>query len=295
MARTDAHRPGAMSSKDYEVLALINVFPDEDNEGNPFMNAEMEPLSDRWEEIGSPYESTVPGHKAYSCDHCGHYLKWECIVEHKASGEILVIGRSCVARFMHVDWTLAEQIIRARVEGKNNVTRWTKRHPEYTDLMLWAAEDKGIAGDMYRKLYRYGSLSPKQVEFMDKLKAEAEQRAAELAARIVCDCPVGRIEITGTVLGLKWVESGYGWQTRSTLKMIVSVPAGYRVFGTVPSSLLVVKGDEVRFTATVERSEKDAAFGFFSRPTKAICLTVHAEDKTDEDIDETPCVPGGSL
>ena len=52
----------------------------------------------------------------------------------------------------------------------------------------------------------------------------------------------------------------------TTHKMLVG-GNGWKVWGTYPTKLYdAEKGDTVRFVATVEASEDDAAFGFFKRP-----------------------------
>lgn len=276
MARTDIHRPGAMNSSDYIVLALIYVFEDVDNEGNIFMNAEMEPLSGRFEELDCPMESTWEGHKRMVCDHCGHSVKWTCIIEHKSTGQILEVGRDCVKRFLTINWTLTEKIIRDRIDGKNNIQRWLRIHPDQTELMAWAESDNGIAGDMRRKLYRYGSLSDKQIEFMKKLHQEQIERVAMLAAKVICDCPEGKIEVCGKVVSIKTVENPFS-RWGSITKMLIEDPRGFKVWGTKPESIYdAQKGDLVRFSATIERSEKDASFGIFKRPTKAVNLSREA-------------------
>ena len=67
--------------------------------------------------------------------------------------------------------------------------------------------------------------------------------------------------------------------------MTVEMDGGQRVYGTVPAAILdaltggVISGGgrragravegRVEFTATVEVSDNDPAFGFYSRPSKA--------------------------
>lgn len=105
-------------------------------------------------------------------------------------------------------------------------------------------------------------------------KYAEEQREAERAKRDAVhqageDAPEGRVVITGTVLAFKWQESLYG----DTLKMLVQDDRGFRVWGSVPSSLDDAERESrVTFTATVTASDKDAKFGFFKRPTKAAVI-----------------------
>jgi hypothetical protein len=76
------------------------------------------------------------------------------------------------------------------------------------------------------------------------------------------------------------------WGTVYKFKMLVRSDDGFKVWGTVPSALVdnwqaevsqqaepeIQPNCRVRFVATVEPSAKDRAFGFFSRPSKAVLL-----------------------
>lgn len=100
--------------------------------------------------------------------------------------------------------------------------------------------------------------------FLDR---EAE-RAVEAAAP-VAPAPEGRVVVTGTVVGLKWVDSQYG----STLKWTVRDDRGFKVWATVPAGIFgAERGDRVTFTVTLERSRDDETFAFGKRPTKASFL-----------------------
>ena len=98
--------------------------------------------------------------------------------------------------------------------------------------------------------------------------AQAKQDALDAAAQPV---PVnaGRIAVCGTVLTTKIQESQYG----STLKMLVRDDRGFKLWGSVPSSIYPSRGDTVEFVAAVEPSDDDPKFGFYKRPTKAECYT----------------------
>lgn len=86
----------------------------------------------------------------------------------------------------------------------------------------------------------------------------------------------GRTTIEGLVISTKTVENDYG----TSFKLLVEVAAeggAFRLWGTEARGLDAEAGDRVRFTANVERSDRDETFGFFSRPTKAVNLTAEAE------------------
>ena len=96
-------------------------------------------------------------------------------------------------------------------------------------------------------------------------KTEDEKAARDKAHEKGEDVTEGRQVINGTVLALKNQESDWG----SVLKMLVQDDKGFRVWGSVPSSLDCNREDHITFTATVTPSDKDSKFGFFKRPTKA--------------------------
>ncbi len=130
-----------------------------------------------------------------------------------------------------------------------------------------------------------GDLSPRQVDAVLESKTReetwAKERAAEDARRPApAPLPVTkeRVEICGEVASAKWKDSEYG----GAMKMLVIDDRGFKVWGTIPESLLEIpdsisvtgsrplsRGDRVRFAAGIEPSKDDDTFGFFSRPTDA--------------------------
>ena len=106
-----------------------------------------------------------------------------------------------------------------------------------------------------------------------KVAAAAAQRAAEQAELDAAEpCPTGRVEITGEILTIKLQEGYYG----DTWKMLVKDDRGFKVWGSIPSSLHASRGVRVSFMAAVEPSADDDKFGFFKRPTKAVNLDEEA-------------------
>lgn len=140
-----------------------------------------------------------------------------------------------------------------------------------------ASRSLDILSDLAFKARKWGSISEAQRNLATKLvndvtaKAEAlEAREADTAAKVAAgvEVPNGKQTVEGTVVSTKWQDNDFG----STLKMLVVTDEGWKVFGTVPSSIEVEKGTRVRFNATVSQSNNDPLFGFFKRPTKAQVL-----------------------
>jgi len=152
--------------------------------------------------------------------------------------------------------------------------------------------DHHITRDIRAGLIKFGSISAAQVALLEKLEKQvAEQREREATEAKInwIAAPEGRMEITGKVVHTKYVESGFGYGNTSTLKMLVVVttPEGsWKCWGTCPRSLedrweeqegggstpLEVKGNTVKFTATLQPSDDDKCFAFFKRPSKAEVL-----------------------
>lgn len=128
------------------------------------------------------------------------------------------------------------------------------------------SRDDSFYLNLYHKLEKYGSLSVKQVEAVQRGVNRKKEREAEAEAlKQVAPLEEGRYGIEGEILTMKWQESQYG----STLKMLVKLDDGNKVWGTCPSKLQVETGDRVWFFAQVERSRDDEHFGFYKRPTAA--------------------------
>ncbi len=143
---------------------------------------------------------------------------------------------------------------------------WATSQPtvDFDEVPAGIARPLAQAQDIARKVSEFGPLTPAQCAFLKSLYNTVMTRNAEREA--ATPCPSGRVEITGIILSTKWVENNFG----GAYKMVVKDDRGFRVYGTIPSSLgSSDKGDRVTFTATCEPSADDKLFGFYSRPTKA--------------------------
>lgn len=115
-----------------------------------------------------------------------------------------------------------------------------------------------------------------------ELEIKAQRRAHKAAKHGRVD--KGRFEIVGTVVSVKAAqgrvlgvtETGHAlWSTNrpEPARMTVKLDSGERFWGTLPKAIEgVKKGERVAFTASVEYSNDDPNFGFFSRPAKARVL-----------------------
>lgn len=287
MTRTDTHRPSVLDPAEYEQVGSFDAHHE-----------------DGYEEIAPGFEHhEYSGDHAYTgrCGHCGQAIRYGVIFHHEPSDTLIAVGLTCAGTLGLK--SLSEKEIKAKAEYHRilkAIERFKQERPENAEVAAYfeareqaqAAyhealgewnEQGGIGSaprptvrhndflsDVARKLRRYGSLSEAQVNAVLKIKArnaefdaKREAEAAKLAE--VAPLAEGRYEITGEVVSTKWVDNDFG----GTLKMLVKMEDGNKVYGSVPSAINVERGDKVTFTAKVERSDNDEHFGFFSRPTRA--------------------------
>lgn len=305
--RTDVHRPAALVTEDYEFVGC-GYYGSADEPGYSPLTHEAKYLLDEGWTFGDS-----PG--GGNCDHCGARIKYWAILKHIPSHTLIRVGETCLDN--RFERTTAEfHALRKQAQLDREQHRIKARREEWlaesadnraaaeflTDRVI-GHDDYGYGGfyhSLYSKLNRYGELSEKQVAAALKAAEREAKYAAERAEREAAEPegkPVieGRIEITGTILAVKFVDNDFG----GTLKMLVRDDRGFKVWGTRPNSLrtdwewregeghvitqaVAGKGDRITFTATVEKSDDDETFGFFKRPTKAT-LIEKAETTEEED------------
>lgn len=133
--------------------------------------------------------------------------------------------------------------------------------------------------DIARKSRHYGSATERQVALIERILGEQEAKWAAYVERELAKLAVqatiaplsaGRQTVEGEVLTVKFVDNPYAYNS-STMKMLVKLDGGQRVWGTVPSTIAddVERGVRVRFVATVTPKDGETDFGFYSRPSKA--------------------------
>jgi len=103
----------------------------------------------------------------------------------------------------------------------------------------------------------------RELDRLEDTRRKAE-RTADAESVPVTD---ERILITGEVVKIAVQENDFGFRD----VMTVEDDRGFRLWGSVPSSLDIedIKNKRITFTAKVTQSDRDPKFGFFKRPTKA--------------------------
>lgn len=318
--RTDVHRPVALVTEDYTYVGTFDNHPPEPPLGGS-LDGYIEAMA-WWREHSLPMmklaESGSLGAERGSsqCHHCGAAIRYGATLRH-VSGDHIAVGETCldnrferatadfqaarkaaeldrekqrirkaVAAFAEANPDLAFMTLHPTIAQLRNTAN-DGRHFEVYNAGAGTSIDNCFVADVARKLVNYGDLSQRQIDAVRRSIARDAEKAAKAKTDPEPSCPVveGRIVVEGTVLTLKWQDGDFG----STLKMLVRDDRGFKVWGTVPTSLTegsdwdetaagyidrraADRGDRVRFTATVERSRDDEAFGFFKRPVKAEVL-----------------------
>ena len=272
--RNDIHSPTNLDPEDYTAVGYFD---------NGYTNSESE-TSNRLRLRGLLAESETARYgNGARCDHCGAHIRYVVVFHHLPTGDHIAVGETCADGRMTYSKAEFDRLRKAAALDRQQqrlLTAWNEFKAANADVD-WdglAASENSFVMDVLAKGRRYGNLSPRQVEAIQQAvvrDAEYAARKAVEASQPKVDVPEGRMVIEGEVLSMKTETTYFGYRQQCITKMLVLVTTdagSYKVWGTMPSALSVEKGDTVRFTATVERSHKDSAFGFFKRPTKGEVL-----------------------
>jgi len=139
-----------------------------------------------------------------------------------------------------------------------------------------------ILQDLDRKAQTWGSISENQIALYSKLANQITDaiESGEASAEAKVATPEGRHEITGKIISIKHSDGEWGITCRMTIK--VETDAGIwigngtlprKVYGQFDGDTENLVGRTITLTATIERSDRDDAFGFLKRPGKAMLAT----------------------
>lgn len=299
MKRTDLHRPSVINPADYEYVA-IECMKIEGLGDCIVAQEERKHIKEHMAKTGGTYSNHA--HKG-NCMVCGNVnAQYTILFYHAATNSYVRMGQDCAAKcdmgnegaFRKVkDAVEAYKVAKAgklkaqgTLQAEGLEPAWQTYLKGTTQGSSQLNRDEYTIADMVDKLVRYGSLSPKQINFLrllvdrvanaDKI---AEQRKAEKA--LAKDCPTGRLTVEAEVLTVKYQASDFG----ETLKMLVKTTDGYTLWGTVPSDLQLFddsegnqrglrKGDRITLTATISPAPNDSKHGFFKRPIAKLLQSV---------------------
>ena len=234
------------------------------------------------------------------CHHCGAHLRYFAVLRHTPTGHYITVGETCLdnrfaratADFQRLRKAAeldrqAQRIKTAAFEFVQDLSdsdirtaldRETDLAEEFPFLLDHRMEDPTQSYalrtilDIRRKLWdRYGSCSERQVEFVGKLLGEARERDSARRAReerevneVKIPAPQGRGQVVGTVVYRRGQDTMYGY----VYKLLVKDDRGFKVWLTEPSAITCERGDRIKTTVTLTRSDRDECFAFGKRPAK---------------------------
>lgn len=160
--------------------------------------------------------------------------------------------------------------------------RWATAHRDVVDFLTDEDNEhtSAFGEDMARLVRLNRPLTDNQAAAVRRIAAEhqrrEEQRAADLAA--AQPVPTGNaVTITGEVVHTRRDPNPFGRASRESMLVKGN---GWRVWSTVPASLTRdlyvlsdLRGQRIRFVATVTASADDPTFGYAKRPRRAETLT----------------------
>lgn len=299
--RTDVHKPSTAEPADYRQLGVFYQGSSDDE-----YDAYSADIRELEENLIAHYGPCVGGlwldalgvsgsiafdgwhQRSAQCDCCGARFAHGAAYLHVPTNKVICVGHDCANNlfsFSDRNAAIRSREVKVAKERKALAAKKDKflAVPENAEAVayLTARVESGpwstFNNDVLAKFHRYGDLSEKQVAAVLRGRdrdAEKANEPPEFTAPVI----EGRITVTGVVLSTK-LQDGY-LPGQEVLKMLVKDDRGFKVWGSVPSSIWgVQKGNRVTFAAAVTKSDNDETFGFFKRPTKAIA-TAGPEDES---------------
>lgn len=286
MARTDVHSTSNFIAPHYEFIEQFGVCSFSDGNGN------IEREGYGYEIFDGPIVTPNLGGEYASnnekCDICGADYVHGAVWLHTPSQKYITIGQTCSANVGLVVKGDLRKGVQRRLRRRAQERTWRRQGSvnmrkflaEYPQLRKDLTMSHRILREMSRAIIRWGYISAKQIAFAHKLAEEIRHPADIVAAvSVPANLLDGRVMIEGTVLNVK--EKFNEFTGGFDLKMTVGVPCEggqFKLWGTCPQALLdaegTIAGRRVSFMARIEVSDRDPAFGFIKRPSKAKFLEV---------------------
>lgn len=168
-----------------------------------------------------------------------------------------------------------------RVQAAARARAYLREHPAVRADFVTAREIADVRLMASRMVQGAAPLHETQVRY---LRNRAED--IRLPAGQIPDALPKRVQVEGRVLATRCDEGGlYGAQFKMLVRAQIPGSAGYvKLWGTIPQAVFealqaagtpgyhALVGREIRFAAGIERSTRDAGFGFVKRPGKAELL-----------------------
>jgi hypothetical protein len=286
-ARTDIHRPSAPEF-DPEAYDLLGVFDLSDESDSGERQAAVAAAL----AAGAQFTSV---HDAGQCGHCGVYLRYAALMEHRPTHGLLYVGETCLANrfealtkseFARLRKTAAHRGAAKRRQAA--VAALVEQFPELAELLdqdstiTWGGGD--FLPSISRRLTERGELTDRQIEAAVSAIRRGRERAERSAAPAATTgaahlpaLPTGRMTVTGVIARTAWRDSAFGDGRTVLIVTVGGALTGWTVEVTLPRALMPVTsigalealpGRQVSFDVAVKAGGR-SGYAFGSRPTRA--------------------------
>jgi hypothetical protein len=271
-ARDDIHSPTNLNPENYEYL-----FSWDNQQPGALIGIAQSPAWAEWMAARAPIAIE---RSSSQCSHCGAHLRYVALLRHIPTGETIFVGETCLGnRFERSRAEFQSMRKAAQLDRQAHKIRdaWEEyQRANEADWEALRASENPFVVDVLRKGRQYGYLWDRQLSAIgdavvrDARYAEAKAAEALLPEIPQVPVPYGKgLTITGKVLTLRTDQGDFGPQFKCLL-LVTTDEGEYKLWGTVPKSVAdVEKGQTITLVANVSRSDRDEAFGFYSRPRKA--------------------------
>ena len=305
MTRTDEHRISEFKPESYDFL-FDYCHPSSDGfpgyniallratiHGTPQAEPQWGFANGRVQIVGTIMVESQWGKLNYfrgggRCSICGTGFGAGSVYRHRETGESIHVGWICAAKYDMISNHDAAQLYRDRVAAARRTKRARSQRFSFLretftemdggrEILAALKLDHPITRDIRSQLLACPErgLTDKQITLLVKLVADRAKRADEEKDKrpIPAELLDGRHEITGEVLSAKWRNNGYADVLKLTIK-VATADGFFLLWGSAPKALTRMgdepaRGDTVTLTAAIEKGDRDEAFGFWKRPTKA--------------------------
>lgn len=180
----NVHGINQLQPSDYEFLGEL-VWPEYDEEsGSTF------PVGD--DTLLAQLNGSVYGDKnADRCAHCGSRLIYSVAFEHKTTGQVIAVGYDCSRE----RFGLSNEAYRTRLERSKELRRSKERsaafnafraeYPEAAEYLSLAAPSVPFFADMLHAIVRFGSLTERQLEAVERSRVAFSEWNADTSTEDV--------------------------------------------------------------------------------------------------------------
>ena len=261
MARTDTHRPSVFDPAEYEYVGVMyhgRIFGGISDS----MHTAIEALNHQ--SFDGNYK------KKGTCDHCGAWFEYGVVHRHNPTGDAICVGHICTENAFGHDTRVDYDMMRLRnaIKARRATEKLAKLKAAFneehgSDLEKLFKVDHHITRDIERYFDKKGTLSPAQLNLLEKIADQAKAREARQEKRAAHDAlseHVGEIgkrqEFTAMIEKLIWVDNQYG----GTSIHLMRTPEGAKLVWFCSGSDLGKEKEIVIFKATVkDHGERDGA------------------------------------